>query len=484
MKQEIIDERYDPEEFSNHLRAAKPGGDDVENWTLDELETQVYEFRNGKKTDGRKAKFESIELDNQKGFAFLTPCIKGKTSGFADDCKVSVDSGEIKPGGFFSSAEILFNLSTSPMGFKVKRNEANLKELQKNLAIEFPWTAIPGYTERVSRDINQTVVESQVNQAQRFLDVVFRHPQLRHSLILEVFLSAQNPNTFASQTKELVKILERKKQPSIKTPFSALVTPSGLVESKMTTRLAMSIESAETAIEKHNDFIQKVSDAFKELSEAQNNVNKAALKIRGLMKEWQFGAAQAAMRPLSCNKTLALPDLLGLIGAKMEKSSIFFREMAKNSQRFSEDIRMISKDFESITRLVKMRGDVSEAFIKQKIQLDTSKDELEKRPPELWRPGDSSVSITELPISKASRRGLLLPEQTKNVQRMAEFAGFVNTSVYREEVFMEANLFHTLKEGFLRLVKSDLEGVVNQHCVFADVSAVVQTIEEAIANKN
>ena len=41
----MLNQGYDPGEFSAYLGRERENGTDIDNWSLDELETMVYQFR-------------------------------------------------------------------------------------------------------------------------------------------------------------------------------------------------------------------------------------------------------------------------------------------------------------------------------------------------------------------------------------------------------------------------------------------------------
>lgn len=55
MRENIIEEGYDPGQFCDYLREKKEGGDDINNWELMELIAEVKKFKN--KIDFEQRKF-------------------------------------------------------------------------------------------------------------------------------------------------------------------------------------------------------------------------------------------------------------------------------------------------------------------------------------------------------------------------------------------------------------------------------------------
>ncbi len=45
LKQQVISQGYNPGEFSTYMGNERDNGLDIDNWTLDELETMVYQFK-------------------------------------------------------------------------------------------------------------------------------------------------------------------------------------------------------------------------------------------------------------------------------------------------------------------------------------------------------------------------------------------------------------------------------------------------------
>ena len=59
MRKAIIDAGYDAESFINHLNSAKEDGDDIDNWTLEELKVEVKNYKSKHAKDNNQSNIQS-----------------------------------------------------------------------------------------------------------------------------------------------------------------------------------------------------------------------------------------------------------------------------------------------------------------------------------------------------------------------------------------------------------------------------------------
>lgn len=67
LKQQIVDQNYDPQQFLNFLLEKKPDRTDVTSWTFDELESQVYLFKKHLELPLKKSweiKLDDLEVED------------------------------------------------------------------------------------------------------------------------------------------------------------------------------------------------------------------------------------------------------------------------------------------------------------------------------------------------------------------------------------------------------------------------------------
>ena len=74
LKGQVVNQGYDPGEFSAYLGRERENGTDIDNWSLDELETMVYQFRKQLQQADQKSKLmeklENLELDDHDDFVY------------------------------------------------------------------------------------------------------------------------------------------------------------------------------------------------------------------------------------------------------------------------------------------------------------------------------------------------------------------------------------------------------------------------------
>ena len=45
LREAILEAGYNPEKFVSYLKSLKPGGEDIDNWTFEELKTEVQNYK-------------------------------------------------------------------------------------------------------------------------------------------------------------------------------------------------------------------------------------------------------------------------------------------------------------------------------------------------------------------------------------------------------------------------------------------------------
>lgn len=91
----------------------------------------------------------------------------------------------------------------SSEGLKVVRLKSDFKWLVQMLGIEFPFVPLPPLVHLQDKTYEQQTLKLMKVYYERFLNEVMKHPMLRTSLALEIFLTEVTQKQFDSSAKVL-----------------------------------------------------------------------------------------------------------------------------------------------------------------------------------------------------------------------------------------------------------------------------------------
>ena len=167
LQTEIIEKNYDKTAFINFCLSKKENGDDLNNWTVDELTEIVREFVNSQsqaqvqseaRTDEPKGegqeqeikkedieKMEKFNAEEPKNFKEKTiDCRKlEKTQLNENKLVITVRNPKEMDGGVFGKNYVLYEVQTDPFGWVVLRRFSDFDNLRKLIAKHFPSFYVP-----------------------------------------------------------------------------------------------------------------------------------------------------------------------------------------------------------------------------------------------------------------------------------------------------------------------------------------------------
>lgn len=150
LKNSVLNQGYNPGDFSEYLGGERENGKDIDNWSLDELETMVYQFKKLQHQSDQKAKMieklENLELDDHEDFVYnkrIKNEQKAKTIFGSSPKYVIIDGVELTEGGIFTSKSFSYQIVVPTEGCKVVRLDSDFKWLQGSIQTEYPHIPIP-----------------------------------------------------------------------------------------------------------------------------------------------------------------------------------------------------------------------------------------------------------------------------------------------------------------------------------------------------
>ena len=235
LQTEIIEKNYDKTAFINFCLSKKENGDDLNNWSLDELKEIVDEFvksqseihieaqpepqsqneapqQDQPQQDGQEIKKEDIEkmekfnADDSKNFKEkVLNCKKLEKTELSDKkLIVSVRNPKEKDGGVFGKNYVLYEVHTDPFNWVVYRRFSDFDNLRKLIAKHFPSFYVPPLPNKKigNRRFEKDFIIKRMKFLNLFINNLVKSESFKCSEILISFLSYEDRGKFDSKFKE------------------------------------------------------------------------------------------------------------------------------------------------------------------------------------------------------------------------------------------------------------------------------------------
>jgi hypothetical protein len=234
LQTEIIDKNYDKTAFINFCLSKKENGDDLNNWTLDELKQIVSEFvstqnegqsvqvdsqpteqpqYNAPSGDGQQEikkedieKMEKFNAEESKNFKEkVIQCKKLEKTELSDKkLNISVRNPKEKDGGVFGKNYVLYEVHTDPFNWVVYRRFSDFDNLRKLIAKHFPSFYVPPLPNKKlgNRRFEKDFIMKRMKFLNLFINNLVQSEPFKCSEILISFLSYEDRGKFDSKFKE------------------------------------------------------------------------------------------------------------------------------------------------------------------------------------------------------------------------------------------------------------------------------------------
>jgi len=254
IKREIINKKYAKRDFMNFCLFKKNNGDNIDNWTMDELSSVVHEFQKNnspqeeidndiyneeneiednyfeneneneeikmtnlclEEETNNKINNEVVDLPNlerhtiryKKGKAEKIIKCQTLEKSILNDKKIEINIKDPKEinGGIFSSNYILYSVETQPMGWVVQRKDTDFDLLRKLLQKYYPFHKIDPlpYKKNGSKRFNEDYIHKRIKHLNDFINNIIKNEVFKASDILVSFLSLEDKDKFGNKFKEL-----------------------------------------------------------------------------------------------------------------------------------------------------------------------------------------------------------------------------------------------------------------------------------------
>ena len=218
LKDEIIDKNYDKTAFINFCMSKKDNGDDLNNWTYEELSLIVKEFISSQKPalEEQKAddeiktenieKIEKFNAEEHKNFKEKKiNCRKLELTELNNkEISVKVSNPVTVEGGIFGKSYIKYEIKTEPFEWTVERRYSDFDTLRKLLQKYYPSFYVPPLPLKKmgNKRFTDSFIRKRMKFLNQFINNVVQSESFKAFEVLYAFLSYTDRRKFESKIKE------------------------------------------------------------------------------------------------------------------------------------------------------------------------------------------------------------------------------------------------------------------------------------------
>ena len=389
LQSEIIEKNYDKTAFINFCLSKKENGDDLNNWTLDELTEIVREFVNSQnqnqqepqtdapQNEGQKGeqeikkedieKMEKFNAEEPKNFKERTiECRKLEKTQLNDNkLVITVRNPKEMDGGVFGKNYVLYEVQTDPFGWIVLRRFSDFDTLRKLIAKHFPSFYVPPLPNKKmgNRRFDQDFIVKRMKFLNLFINNLVQSESFKSSEILMAFLSYEDRGKFESKFKEYTT-----QQPS------SYVEEYKTLDGKVTISHDEGNEKYFTNINKYFRLQGQILDRLNfSLKMFFNNMNQVSESLQDVQKNFEI---------LHVLNTRVL--MKQTITKSYEEMSCFFKNYRKILIKQNDMVKNHMKDFfkyinlegKAYNELIERREELKAKYTSENQKLTAKKEKL------------------------------------------------------------------------------------------------------------
>ena len=217
IKEKILDNHFDKDQFFSYCMNIKPeNGDNLKNWSLDELTETINNFiteknkyyLNAQKEMSQNIKMNKSSTNNNSNY-YEVPCGKLEKTVLNDkQIKIEIKNPRPIEGGFFSNNYIIYDLETTidiNTKWLVQRRYSDFIWLRESLSKFYPREFIPPIPGKKigGRRFEIDFVSKRMKKLNIFLEKILENETLKTSECLIIFLSMIDRGRFEENKKEI-----------------------------------------------------------------------------------------------------------------------------------------------------------------------------------------------------------------------------------------------------------------------------------------
>jgi hypothetical protein len=452
LQSEIIEKNYDKTAFINFCLSKKENGDDLNNWTLDELTEIVKEFvqtqnqaqaqnepkpeessqpeaqKEGDNPEIKKEDIEKMEkfnAEDSKNFKErVINCRKLEKTQLNDNkLVISVSNPKEVEGGVFGKNYVLYEVKTDPFGWIVSRRFSDFDNLRKLISKHFPSFYVPPLPNKKmgNRRFDQDFIVKRMKFLNLFINNLVQSEVFKSSELLMAFLSYEDRGKFESKVKEYTT-----QQPS------AYVEEYKTLDGKVTISHDEGNEKYFTNINKYFRLQGQILDRLNfSLKMFFNNMNQVAESLQDVQKN--FDILHVLNTRVLMKQTITKSyEELGCFFKNYRKILIKQNDMVKNHMK--DFFKYINLEGKAYTELIERREELKAKYTSENQRVTAKKEKL-------YASGD--ITKFELGDDKNIDRDRILHDKpyafehmcktdTGNLQKVYNQLGYANKMNMRE----------------------------------------------------
>ena len=385
LQREIIEKNLDKTAFINFCLSRRENGDDLNNWTTEELENIVKEFvqsqnsgtvtlqssnSNPQEEEINKENLEKIEqfsADENKNFKEKTINCRKLEKTQLNDKKITITLKNPREvdGGVFGKNYVLYEVQTDPLGWMVTRRFSDFDTLRILLAKYFPSHNVPPLPNKKmgNRRFDSDFIMKRMKFLNLFINNVVQSESFKASEILISFLSYEDRGKFEAKFKEFSTQLPSDYVEDYKTLDGKVIISHDEGNEKYFVNIGKYFRLQGTILDRLNfslkSFYNNLSTACDNLQEVQKNFDILhLLNTRVLMKQ-------------TITKTY---EELSVFFDNWKKVLIKQKELVKNHMK--DFFKYVNFEGRAYTELINRREDLKNRYNAESTKLTAKKEKL------------------------------------------------------------------------------------------------------------
>ena len=444
LQTEIIEKNYDKTAFINFCLSKKENGDDLNNWTTEELTEIVREFVNSQNqtaapSDTAKGdakgnqeikkedieKIEKFNAEESKNFKEkVIECRKLEKTQLNDNkLVITVRNPKEMDGGVFGKNYVVYEVQTDPFGWVVLRRFSDFDTLRKLIAKHFPSFYVPPLPNKKmgNRRFEEDFLRKRMKFLNLFINNLVQSESFKSSEILFAFLSYTDRGKFDSKFKEYTT-----QQPS------SYVEEYKTLDGKVTISHDEGNEKYFTNINKYFKLQGQILDRLNySLKTFYHNMNQVAESLQDVQKNFEI-LHVLNTRVLMKQTITKSYEELGCFFKNYGKIIIKQNDMVKNHMK--DFFKYINLEGKAYTELIERREDLKAKYTAENQRVTAKKEKI-------YATGD--ISKFELGDDKGVDRDRILHDKpyafdhmckndTNNLNKIYNQLGYANKMNMRE----------------------------------------------------
>lgn len=382
LKKEILDKNFDQNNFITYCTEKKENGDDLNNWTIEELRQAVEDFKKRtteiKQSDVAKQseeinpevvikKMDVIDQKEDKQFKdLIIQCktlIQSKLNG--NNINITIRNPKEVDSGVFGQNFITYEVNTQPFGWSVIRRYSDFDNLRKIFLKCYPGFNIPPLPSKKmgTRRFDQDFILKRMKFLELFINTVCENESLKASESLVAFLEYKEREKFENKMKELLSFEPSPYVEEIKTLDGKIVITHDNGNEKYFVNISKYFKIQTQLMNKLNSNLRLY----------YNNINQAVINLEDIQKNFEILHllnTRVLMKP-QITKTY---DELGLFCKNLRSIMIKQNEIIKTN--IKDFFKYINLEGQAYNELITKRDEMKLKYETENTKLLTKKEKI------------------------------------------------------------------------------------------------------------